>query len=134
VAGGPGMAYELTKRGEEGAVHISVYDREKSGRVSEAETEELVRLFLRGITPDEPTEVRVLVEGPDQHRAVARCTSIDPDSGTPLEWLVFAVVWRHHLVMCSCTTSLGSELSGETERMFASIAPAQPPRRGRSRR
>ena len=117
--------YELTQKGENGALHLSTSRRRVEEPLSAQEAEDAVLRFLDQIDPIERTEVRVLSESPEQHRAVARCTSIDPASSEMCSWLVFLVLWSDWVLMCTCTTPFGSRMPDEAERMFATIHPHQ---------
>lgn len=115
--------YELTRSGDDGVAHVSVYNR-ADAPVSADEAHALIGRFLGRISPDVEPHVVVLPESEDQHRAVARC------SDGPLDWLVFLVLWRRHFMICSCTASPGSPILTEAEVMFATIHPPEPaPRR-----
>lgn len=120
--------YELLPPSGEGAIHISVYDR-RPAPLTEAETRDVVAPFIKRIVPEEPVEIRVLTESKDQHRAVARCSSADPNSGAAFDWLVFAVMWPRTMLMCSATAPRGSDFTNEAEVMLAAIAPAARRRR-----
>jgi hypothetical protein len=90
--------------------------------------------FVRTVGPDDSVKARVLPEGPEQIRAVARFSSTDQGSGDRYEWLVFLILWPRTFLLCSSTSSAGSSLPGDAELMFAAIAPVTEPRRGLFRR
>jgi hypothetical protein len=114
--------YELTRSDELGALHISVYERPPDSELAEREAEDGVVRFIDRLNPTDQTEVRVLAEGPDQYRAVAWCTAADPTGGL-YSWLVFLVLWKSWVLMCTCTAPFGSTMPAEAEQMFATIHP-----------
>lgn len=120
--------YELLPPSGEGAIHISVYER-RAAPLTEVESRDVVASFVNNIGPEEPVEIRVLTESKEQHRAVARCSASDPDSGAAFDWLVFAILWPRTMMMCSATAPQGSDLTKEAEMMLAAIAPAARRRR-----
>ncbi len=115
------LKYELTRAGDSGAAHVSVYKRHRAP-ITGAEARDLVTRFVTRICPGNAVKVAVLAENDEQHRAVARCRSTS-NTGESFDWLVFLVLWRQHFLMCSCTADPGSDLLGESEMMFASIHP-----------
>ncbi|MEV0286467.1 MULTISPECIES: hypothetical protein [unclassified Kribbella] len=113
-----GRTYELTRPGEDGAVHVSVYDRDGSP-LGEDEAGRLASRFIERAVVSDSVAVTVLKEDQSQHRAVARFTS-DGD-GSAYAWLVFLVLWRERFLICSCNAVPDSSLLDEAERMFATI-------------
>lgn len=122
VTAEPDGPYELTRSGDGGAAHISVYHRTASDSpLSEAEAFDLTARFLAGTgAADDGVPIHVLPDDDEQHRAVARFN--DGTSG----WLVFLVLWRDRLVICSCTTGVTSPMLAEAEMMFATIHRPEP--------
>lgn len=110
--------YELTRPGDDGAAHVSVYERD--GRpLSDEEAEGVLAQFVsRAGTGDLPA-ITVLDEGRSQRRAVARFTS-DAD-GQVLGWVAFVVIWPERMLLCSCTAAPSSPMLAEAEQMFATI-------------
>lgn len=133
VTGTPGRRYELTRENEDGALHISVYER-TAAPLTTTEAVDLMNRFLGTLAPVDPVEIRVLLEGREQVRTVARCTSLDSETGDRFDWLVLLVLWPRSFLLCSSTSSVGSSLSDEAEMMFAAIAPAVKRPRGMLRR
>jgi len=110
--------YELTKPGDDGAAHVSVYDR-SGDALGDDEAERVLATFISRTGVGEPPPIRVLRESNSQHRAVATFTT-DWD-GQAFSWLAFVVLWRERMLICSCNASPGSTMLGEAEQMFASI-------------
>ena len=121
--------YELLPPEGEGALHISVYERRTTEPLSEDEIRRCLGSFLENLDPDDDVDITVLAESAEQHRAVARCSSTDPATGTTFDWLVFVILWPGSLIIASATVPPGSGLLATAELMFAGIAPV--PRRGR---
>lgn len=117
-----GTTYELTRDGDDGAAHVSVYERD-TGPLGDDEAAGLISGFIESVSPSSPGQFRVLKESSTQHRAVARVS--DTNDGE-FEWLVFVVLWPRTFLLCTCTARPGSPLLAEAETMFASI---YPPRR-----
>jgi hypothetical protein len=129
VTGTPDEFYELTRPPDDGALHISVYERNGSA-TSKEEALQLVKVFLDRLKPTESTSVMVLAESDEQHRAVCRCVAANPDRGDLFDWLVFLVLWKPAFLMCSCTAPRGSSMVSDAEQMFATIFPPEKPKRG----
>ncbi|TCJ30592.1 hypothetical protein [Nocardioides jejuensis] len=110
--------YELTRPGDDGAAHVSVYERD--GRpLSDEEIDGVVAQFVARTGVSEMPAITVLNEGRSQRRAVTHFTA--EADGQVLGWVVFAVIWPDHLLLCSCTAGPSSPMLAESERMFASI-------------
>jgi hypothetical protein len=118
------LKYELLREGDSGAVHVSVYKR-NGGPLADDEAHGLISRFVSRITAGHAVDVVVVAESDEQHRAVARCQQTD-DGGSTFDWLVLLVLWKQHLIMCSCTADPGSPLLDEAETMFASIHRMEP--------
>jgi hypothetical protein len=112
--------YQLTRDSDEGAIHVSTYER-NAGRIDEHEAEQVLTGFVKSTGASTASKIRVLREGRNQHRAVTRF--VVDDDGVATEWLMFAILWRDRLVLCSCNARPGSAMFGEAEQMFASIFP-----------
>ncbi len=110
----PDGQYELTRPGETGAAHISVYSRPDSP-IGDTEAYDLVAGFLTTISAEGEVMIHVLPEGPDHHRAVARCHN------GRFHWVVSLALWRQHFALCSCTAGEGSPILTEAETMFATM-------------
>jgi hypothetical protein len=115
---GADRAFELTRPGDDGALHISVYERDGSALSDEAAAGLLDR-FISTIGPELNTIPVVMKESSHQHRAVARFTA--SDQGASYSWLAFLILWRKRFLICSCAAGLDSRLPDEAEQMFASI-------------
>jgi len=115
-----GNTYELTREGDDGAAHISVYTR-LATRPTDADARQLVDRFLTALHHEGDVDVRVLDEGEEQRRAVARCISLPHDGRDAADWLVFLVLWPEHSLMCSYVSQPGSGVSSEAEWMFSTI-------------
>ena len=113
-----GGTYELTREGDDGAVHVSLYDRDGS-RLAEDEAEWILSRFVANSGTSESPEIRVLRENSSQHRAVARFRS--EWEGAVFGWLVFVVLWRDRFVLCPCNAASDSSVLLQAEEMFASI-------------
>ena len=123
-----GSTYELTKPGDEGALHISEFERGGSG-LGDDEAAQLLGRFIATMGGTEDAGARVMKESRSQHRAVARFPVVDGASS--FEVLAFLVLWRDRFLMCSCTADAGSAVLDEAEQMFATIFA---PRKGLLRR
>ena len=118
-----GRTYELTREGDDGAAHVSAYERD-AGPLADDEAADLISRFIESVSPSSARQFRVLKESSTQHRAVARISA--PNDDGEFEWLVFVVLWPRTFLLCTCTADPGSPLLAEAETMFASI---HPPRR-----
>lgn len=123
-----GGIYELTRPGEDGTAHVSVYGR-RAGPLADDEVAAALGRFLASASAPPDVQIRVLKEGRNQHRAVAAFTSTF--DGQAFGSLAFAVLWKDRVLMCSCNASLGSPMLSEAEEMFATI---RRPKRGLLRR
>lgn len=120
--------YELTRPGDDGAAHVSVYER-NGEPLSDDEAADVLRQFISSTGTTQNPEVTVLNEGTGQRRAVARFSS--EDEGRTFGWIAFAVIWSERMMLCSCTSAVGSPMLAEAEQMFATIFK---PKRGLFRR
>jgi hypothetical protein len=123
-----GRGYELTRPGDDGALHISAYERDGSA-LGDDEATTLLGHFIATAGGSADVTPRVLKESRSQHRAVARFITINEDSS--FELLAFLVLWRSRFLVCSCTATPGSLMLDEAEQMFATIFP---PKKGLMRR
>lgn len=123
-----GRTYELTRQGDNGAVHISMYERDGSP-LGDDEAAGLISRFIGSVEPEWAGESRVLKESRKQHRAVAHFRAANDDG--EFDWLAFVVLWPRTFLLCTATAQPGSPLPKEAETMFASI---YPPRTGLLRR
>jgi hypothetical protein len=123
-----GRGYELTRPGDDGALHISVYERDGSA-LGDDEASGLLGRFIATAGGGQDVTPRLLKESRSQHRAVARFMTVSENSS--FEFLAFLVLWRSRFLVCSCTASPGSPMLDEAEQMFATIFP---PKKGLLRR
>jgi hypothetical protein len=134
VTGEHGKFYEIIPPGGGGALHISVYQR-LDAPITKAEARDRMSRFLGNLTVVETGEIVVLAEGDAQHRAVSKSRTLDPENGKEFGFLTFLVLWKSHVLNCSCTAEPESALLDEAEHLFASIAPITPfQKRGLRRR
>jgi hypothetical protein len=120
--------YELTRPDDDGAAHVSTYDR-RAAPLGDDEAGQVIAEFTKSTGASEPGEIVVLRESKTQHRAVSRFV-VDGEGG-PVEWLLFAILWPERLILCSCNGQPGSPLLDDAEQMFATIFP---PKKGLFRR
>jgi len=126
VTGGAGPpTYELQHPAKDGAMHISVYYRYPAP-ITGSEAQEAMTRFLDSIKPTGQVAIRVLPETESQCRAVAKCTTADPESGQEYNWVIFMIFWKNNFLLCTCNAHPGSGMVDEAEMLFASIAPAEP--------
>jgi hypothetical protein len=116
-----GRGYELTRPDDDGALHISVYERDGSA-LGDDDASTLLGRFISTAGGGSDVTLRILKESRSQHRAVARFITTDQDSSS-FELLAFLVLWRDRFLLCSCTASPGSPMLEEAEQMFATIFP-----------
>lgn len=123
-----GRTYELSRQGDSGAMHISMYERDGSA-LGDDEAAGLISSFIDSVAPEWAGEPRVLRESRKQHRAVARFHAANDDG--EFDCLAFVVLWPRTFLLCTAMAQPGSPLPTEAETMFASI---YPPRAGLFRR
>ena len=116
--------YELLHPDKDGAVHISVYDRQPAP-ITASEAQIAMKRFLDSIKPTGEVEVRVLPENDSQCRAVAKCSTTNSADGKDYDWVVFLIFWKKNFLLCTCNAPPGSTMVDETEMLFASIAPVE---------
>lgn len=134
VTGEHGKFYELVPPQGGGALHISVYQRIEAP-ITKAEALDRLSRFLDNLTVVDGGDIVVLAESDAQHRAVSRSRTVDPENGNEFGFLAFLVLWKSHVLICSCTAAPESALLDEAEHLFASIAPNAPlQKRGLRRR
>jgi hypothetical protein len=134
VTGQPGKFYELIPPQGGGALHISVYQRLEAP-ITKGEALDRMSHLLGNLTVVDTGDIVVLAESDAQHRAVSRSRTLDPENGKEFGFLAFLVLWKSHVLICSCTAEPESALLDEAELLFASIAPIAPfQKRGLRRR
>ena len=114
----PGDLIEILPPDGTGALHISLYNRERTEPPTEAEARSLLEWFCRskGGQPDFVIESR-----PDETRASCRFEILDDDD--VVGWKAIAIVWIHRAVLATYNGELSTKAASRAEVVLESIRP-----------